>query len=314
MTGSGGGKAAPVRTRSHSRRRPSSLGAVATLPIILLALFGVSCGGADREAATVTVTQPEGQPAETATEPAETATEPAETATETTFAMPVVPKRSVGVTWNSYGLPGTTGYQSAVTFNVRNPNTFPVYGLTYRVTLKAQSGKVLGVVSPGSPEEGSRALNLAAGEERGFVQLLDVESEASDPPDRASVTLYRPATADDVANAASYPSVLPKTAWKATNSAIVCDDGFVGCKVDFDLVLKQDGEQVLLGTSVFVQSKDGKINYALGYTELADKGIVRRREPVPVSLRVYGSDDIPPSAVVHVRVDAVDPYAPNVGD
>lgn len=117
-----------------------------------------------------------------------------------------------------YSLPGTTGYQTSVTFTVVNPSDFPMVS-SYRVSVRA----------------GGRVIDTTTGGEKVVLsphQTLIVVNEPSNikgaVPDAATVELYP--------NEAGQMDLPDPAGWKLSNiSSLNCNSGFVGCQLSADL-------------------------------------------------------------------------------
>lgn len=135
--------------------------------------------------------------------------------------QPDTPTLAGPVTVNAlpYGLPGTTGYQTAVSFRAVNPSDFPMIS-RYRVTVAAADGRPLTVT------DGSDQVVLAP--HQTLLVVDEPQGVQGTPPKSAKIQFYP--------NDAGQMALPDPGGWKITNiSPPNCNSGFVGCQVTADL-------------------------------------------------------------------------------
>lgn len=170
-----------------------------------------------------------------------------------------------------YGLPGTTGYQTSVSFHVVNPSDFPMVS-RFRVTTTAADGKTVNVT------DGSDQVALAP--HQTLLVVNEPQGVQGTAPKSAKVQFYP--------NAAGQMVLPDPGGWKVTNiSPPNCNSGFVGCQVTADLTYEgapsPDMQLRVSGVSVaFAQGGTvvlaGNLAQSGGSTNLLIAG-----QPVPVS-------------------------------
>jgi hypothetical protein len=176
-----------------------------------------------------------------------------------------------------YPLPGTTGYQTAVAFEVQNPEDFAMVS-PFRVTVSA----------------GPQVLDATSGSDRVVLaprQRLLVVNQPSDvegtEPDTAAVTFY--------ANEAVQLELPDPKGWQLENvTGPTCDTGLVGCEVNADLTytgtVSQDAASNLAVSTVSVTFNRGDEVVLAGNLSVSSggSGPVAPNQPVPVSGYVVG--------------------------
>jgi hypothetical protein len=174
-----------------------------------------------------------------------------------------------------YGLPNATGYDTAVSFTVRNPSDFPMVS-PYRIVVSGR-GKTLQTTS------GSETVVLAPHQD---LLVVDKPSNITNtPPDAATVTFY--------ANQAGQMSLPDPSGWKLTNvSGPNCNFGHVGCDVTADLTYdgRTDADMRFSINGVAIAFTRGENTVFAGRLSL---GNIEERivpgQPLPVSGYVVGA-------------------------
>lgn len=188
-------------------------------------IAGCSSGG--HQAASSTSSTPKVSAASThaTTPPASSSTGPATTTPSPSNVFPVkkqpdkpVVDGAITVLWVPYGLPHTTGYDTAVAMYVKNPSDFPMIS-PYRVTVFS-GGRRIAVT------DGTDAVVLAPHERKPLVvhDQLDIEGAK---PATATITFY--------ANEAGQVELPTAADWRFTNRTFNCNNGLTQCDANADI-------------------------------------------------------------------------------
>ncbi|MDQ6949931.1 MAG: hypothetical protein M3256_27700 [Actinomycetota bacterium] len=197
----------------------------------------------------------------------------------TTTTKPIQNPVVVGdpvVVSKSYGLPGTTGYETAVIFKLRNPGGQDLRRVPFKVTLSDASGSALKATG------GDDTVAIRANEERWVVasQGLDVTGTK---PATATVTVYSPRRVSGIETdgAQADPSL-----WHRANGLLNCDTPVTVCEATADLTFV--GTEPQRDVTVYVVTHDGDVNGPVvggGRTTLQQRDIPPN-DPIPVKINV----------------------------
>jgi len=138
---------------------------------------------------------------------------------------------------NGYGLPGTTGYDTAVAFRVKNPSSQAgILRMPCRVTVSSGPDVIFA-------SDGRDAVTLRPGESH--VVVYETTAIKGTKPTAASVQFY-PAPSMYVDG----KGLSDTTKWDVANSRVTCDKSFIQCNVTADLTWKGDAPQRNVSISV----------------------------------------------------------------
>lgn len=144
---------------------------------------------------------------------------------------------------NSYGLPGTTGYNTVVAFQVQNESTnLDALDVQYRVTVRV--GETILTTTSGQDR-----FSVRAGETRPVVLNIYPSLEGTQP-DSAEVQLYLGPSTGVPAGTVPDP-----TQWRVENPRISCDSSVIQCRATADITWAGTDPQVQV--NVMVLAHDG---------------------------------------------------------
>jgi hypothetical protein len=201
---------------------------------------------------------------------------------------------AVSVNFLPYGLPGTTGYQTAVAFTVVNPSDFPMVS-RYRVTVSG-GGKVITTTTGGDQVVLAPHQKLLVVDEPSSVKGI--------APEAATVNFYP--------NQAGQMDLPDPAGWKLSNiSPLNCNSGVVGCQLNADLTYQgaaaTDTQLAVKSVSVAF-SRSGTVVIAGNLAESpGQSGQIVPGEPVPVTGYLDGNPGDTPQLT---QAFGVQPVAP----
>lgn len=208
------------------------------------------------------------------TGPAQDATSAPAAASSTSSFIPEpdTPTLDGAVNVNSlpYSLPGTTGYQTSVTFTAVNPGDFPMVS-NYRVTVSG-GGKVVATTTGGDQVVLTPHQKLLVVDEPSSVQGA--------APGGAAVNFYP--------NQAGQMGLPDPAGWKLSNiSPLNCNSGVVGCQLNADLTYQgatASDAQLNIKSISLAFSRSGRVVVAGNLAPPAGQsGQMLPGQPVPVT-------------------------------
>ncbi|MFN8018076.1 MAG: hypothetical protein U0P45_08125 [Acidimicrobiales bacterium] len=180
-----------------------------------------------------------------------TTTEPA----TTTAPTQQVTAGAVTVLANAYGLPDTTGWDTAAVFDLTNNGT-DVIAVPYRVKVESDDGQTT------ATSDGSDVVVLSPGETVTIV-LDTLDPTGPNPPTKGTVTVYGRTTQEAVV-------IVGAPGWTSSNESFECDNGLVGCGVTGDLTYNGAGLGSPSGIQVVVYDGDKIVAAGHPTTEVPD--------------------------------------------
>lgn len=131
------------------------------------------------------------------------------------------------ITYREYGLPETSGWDTAIVFTLRNPTDHPVVDVNYRVELRDDDGQAMERVTPDD------RLELRPGESRVLVEKAS--PSGPNPPSTAKIRTYTAEALTDSPEPHEWLPVDPTDKWVEEDTFLDCDTGTTVCEATGDL-------------------------------------------------------------------------------
>jgi hypothetical protein len=181
---------------------------------VVVVWLAVACGGDDGDRGDVGPERGEGSTS--------TASEAVDTSSATRATPPAneVTAGPVTILTNEYGLPDTTGWDTAAVFDLTNNGDF-ITAASYRVRVSSTDGATT------TASDGSDTVALTPGE-TATVVADGLDPTGPSAPTQGEVTVYGRSTAPAVA-------LVGEPDWVSSNELFECDNGLVGCGITGDL-------------------------------------------------------------------------------
>lgn len=190
----------------------------------------------------------------------------------------------VTVLANEYGLPDTTGWDTAVVFDLTNNGT-DVIAVPYRVKVESDDGQTT------ATSDGSDAVVLGPGETVTIV-LDTLDPTGPNPPTKGTVTVYG-RTGQEAAALIGAPD------WTSSNESFQCDNGLVGCGFTGDLTYNGVDLGSPSGIQVVVYSGDKIVAAGHPTTEVPD---VPSGQTIPYAGQIAVADGFTGTGFTAVKV------------